>query len=408
MRHRKPRTSFIMPLIGVALGVAGCDTTPGTAAMAPDPGAPDTLAPIETTTDASWDGSADGAALAAQAQRDVDALHEMRRRAMSDAKPAAAPATGAAPPETKTTAATTPPPGRIQWHEPPRVRTSPGAITAATTPTGPGPLARDPAPPLEVKPVAVPPAASANVIAVDDMRVDLVRLRQKLYRASIDSDQPIRELIAIAAMSLVDPQLELPDGADRQLTDTEQEVLRDLHAFFVRLGGSLDGSARADEAIALAVNDLQKSLVPESSLGLPTARLCWRVGGFGDFEPFDRTAFLAHAEQQFILYLEIDGFTSRANERGQWVTEVSQRLEIYSDRDGIPVWSESWQKAVDVTANQRRDFFTTQLITLPKALSVGRYQLKIQVRDEASGAESEESIAFEMVADPKMAASVPR
>jgi len=41
-------------------------------------------------------------------------------------------------------------------------------------------------------------------------------------------------------------------------------------------------------------------------------------------------------------------------------------------------------------------------------LSVGRYHLKIQVRDETSGAESEESIGFEMVADPKLAASVPR
>jgi hypothetical protein len=92
----------------------------------------------------------------------------------------------------------------------------------------------------------------------------------------------------------------------------------------------------------------------------------------------------------------------------QWLTEISQQLEIISDRDGIPVWSEPWQKAVDVTSHRRRDFFTTQIITLPEALSVGRYHLKIRVRDEKSGAETEESITFEMVADPKLTAKVPR
>jgi hypothetical protein len=36
---------------------------------------------------------------------------------------------------------------------------------------------------------------------------------------------------------------------------------------------------------------------------------------------------------------------------------------------------------------------------------VGRYQLKVRVRDEKSAAEAETSIPFEMVADPKMAAN---
>ena len=46
--------------------------------------------------------------------------------------------------------------------------------------------------------------------------------------------------------------------------------------------------------------------------------------------------------------------------------------------------------------------------TLPKALSVGRYHLKIRARDERSRAEAETSIPFEMVADEKLAASVPK
>ncbi len=75
---------------------------------------------------------------------------------------------------------------------------------------------------------------------------------------------------------------------------------------------------------------------------------------------------------------------------------------MYSDRDGIPVWREHWQAGVDVSKNDREDFFIVQIVTLPDRLSVGRYHLKIHIRDEKSGAEAERSMEFEMVADPRM------
>ena len=154
--------------------------------------------------------------------------------------------------------------------------------------------------------------------------------------------------------------------------------------------------------------ELEKSIIDEPELLIPDAVLCWRVGGFGDYDAFESQRFLAHAERQVILYLEIDGFISELNANEQWVTELSQLIEIRSDRDDIPVWSDPWQKAVDVTNQQRHDFFTTQIITLPRALSVGRYHLKVRVRDDRSGAETETSIPFEMVADPRLAAEVPK
>ena len=103
-----------------------------------------------------------------------------------------------------------------------------------------------------------------------------------------------------------------------------------------------------------------------------------------------------------MVYLEIDEFTSELNEKGQWVTELSQELVIYSDRDGIPVQREGWQTGVDLTKHRRTDFFVVQIITLAERLSVGRYQLKIRVRDERSGAEAETAIDFEMIADPRL------
>ncbi len=84
------------------------------------------------------------------------------------------------------------------------------------------------------------------------------------------------------------------------------------------------------------------------------------------------------------------------------MTEVAQQLVVISDRDGIPVWREDWQRGTDMSKNRREDFFIVQVITLPKRLSVGRYQLKIHIRDEQSGSEAEATLNFEMVADPKM------
>jgi len=231
----------------------------------------------------------------------------------------------------------------------------------------------------------------------------MVDLSRELYASGAYSQTPMRELLGIAAMSLIDPQRSLDPQAIPDLTDKERELLGKLQTFFADLGKSLDGKADAEQAIVDAVAKLRQSLTKEPELKLPTIALCTRVAGFGDFTPFDRLSFLAGSEQKAIVYLEIDGFASEVNKKGEYVTELAQQLVIYSDRDGIPVWKEDWQSAVDTSKNKRQDFFTVQVITLPKALSVGKYQLKVRVRDEKSSAEVEGTIGFEMIADPKMA-----
>jgi len=349
-----------------------------------------------------------GAALAARAEQDVDDFLAMRRQAAerdarNEAAESEAPASDAKAPRQT-----------IVWNEPEQLEPSPrqAAGTAEQPPVNQSPLFRDPAESLDVEGGpdrgGKKPASGSEAIAADPLDLLLVKVRQHLNNRAAYSDQPLHELLGIAAMVLVDPELRLNPQAFPDLSEQERQLLEKLQNFFAELGEKLDGSAEAEEVIVNAVLALQKELVKEPELKLPAAAMCWRVGGFGDYQAFDRDVFLAHSEQQIILYLEIDGFTSELNKMNQWLTEISQQLEIISDSDGIPVWSEPWQKAVDVTSHRRHDFFTTQIITLPKALSVGRYHLKIRVRDEKSGAETEESITFEMVADPKLTAKVPR
>jgi hypothetical protein len=147
--------------------------------------------------------------------------------------------------------------------------------------------------------------------------------------------------------------------------------------------------------------------VHQPQLRLTHEAMCMSVEGFGKLVPFDKASFLAGQEQRVIVYVEVENFTSEANSNGQWVTELSQELVIYNDSDGLPVWRTDWQTAPDVTTNKRRDFYLVNVVTLPKALTLGKYQLKISVRDNKSSAEAETSIPFTIVADAKLAAKLP-
>jgi hypothetical protein len=382
------RWAVVAPVL--TLGLAGCASGPS----APADPAPKTVdaglgddAPVEDS---------DGSALAAQARRDVEAFEAMRRDAAANDA------------ESRTPVETGPP--KIVWNTPDRPRTNRRGDDAPTgkTPTTAitPPLGTIAPPPIEVQSLPTESGTNEERAVPGPVNLDLVQLRQRLYRASIDSDRPIRELLTIAAMSMIDPELELPSGIERSLTDEEVKLLEDVHEFFAELGEQLGHGERAKQVVADAVAELQRAVDERPELRLPAIELCWRIGGFGRFDAFDRNVFLAHGEQQVILYLEIEGFTSELNKQNEWITELSQQLEIISDRDGLPVWNEPWQKAYDKVNRKRRDFFTTQVITLPKALGVGRYHLKIRVRDERSGAEAEHSVEFEMVADPRMAATV--
>jgi hypothetical protein len=48
------------------------------------------------------------------------------------------------------------------------------------------------------------------------------------------------------------------------------------------------------------------------------------------------------------------------------------------------------------------------MIDLPASLSVGRYQLKVIVRDHADGSEDERVIPIEIVADPRLTSRATR
>jgi len=234
----------------------------------------------------------------------------------------------------------------------------------------------------------------------------IVELSAELYRRGAYSDMPLRELLLIAATTIVTPDRALVPEALPGLTPREREIVGLMQDFFRRLGEDLADTGNP-EVLVGAIDELSKALHKQPLLVLPQAALCSRVGGFGDYDEFPvnddgRYRFLAQDGQQAVVYVEVEDFSSERNKKGEWVTELSQQLVIFSDRDGIPVWREDWQLGTDTSKNRRADFFIVQVITLPSRLSVGLYQFKIHVRDKQSGAEAEVTVEFEMVADSRM------
>lgn len=239
------------------------------------------------------------------------------------------------------------------------------------------------------------------------LREAMVALRRELYHSASYDNEPLRQYIAMAALTMVDPDRALNPDAFPDLRDEEKELLRAYQNFFISLGKELQESGDEAKVIAL-LDQLRNNLVETPQLKIARAELCTRVDGFGSFQTFDKYAFLAGDAQPVVIYTEIEEFTSILNDENLWVTDLWQELIIYNSHDNVPVWHQSWKAAPDKSANKRDDFFISYIVTLPERLTVGQYTLKVRVRDEATGVIAEAGVPFRIVADPTLAATLPR
>ena len=214
----------------------------------------------------------------------------------------------------------------------------------------------------------------------------------------------MRDLTVMAALAMLDRDRVVHPQAIESLNQDQRAALGALQQWFLAMEHGLDDREASLEMLTETIRGLQASLREKPSFGMAEQSLVTRVGGFGDVDEWalrseqDEYNFIAHSGQEIILYMELEGFDSRLDTKGQWETATSQQLVIYSDRDGIPVWREDWQTATDRSRTRRSDYFTAQKVTIPTNLSVGKYQLKVRVRDEQTKAESEAIIPFVMTA----------
>lgn len=263
--------------------------------------------------------------------------------------------------------------------------------------------------PIEiVEPTVTKPTSTRRVEAVEAPERSVGTLAAELAAAlqqrSLDGQTPMRDLTVMAALAMLDRDRVVHPQAIESLNQDQRAALGALQQWFLAMEHGLDDREASLEMLTETIRGLQASLREKPSFGMAEQSLVTRVGGFGDVDEWalrseqDEYNFIAHSGQEIILYMELEGFDSRLDTKGQWETATSQQLVIYSDRDGIPVWREDWQTATDRSRTRRSDYFTAQKVTIPTNLSVGKYQLKVRVRDEQTKAESEAIIPFVMTA----------
>ncbi|HYE60922.1 MAG TPA: hypothetical protein VD997_02905 [Phycisphaerales bacterium] len=238
-----------------------------------------------------------------------------------------------------------------------------------------------------------------------DQTLDLAQRIAKLLREPGEGRRKIPDAVALGPIEALEPgilaDLEDPDNRIGPKLSTE-----DREALIGARDAILANPAGANEALVKALS----KLAPPPTLKIARAALCSRVTGFGHYDPLPTSTFVFGRPIRVIVYVELDGFTARPAREGdvalsgaslgELVTvDLSQALSLYADPSGLLSWHRPARAVVETSRNKRRDFYVIQQIELPATLSIGRYNLKVTVKDRTSGSEAEAVLPISVVAD---------
>lgn len=386
-RRNRFHTRFLAALsvVGCSLTFTGCATQP----VDPVPAEPVHSAPRSPRKgEISPTRLADGNELDAQtddyAKRLAQAI-EARNNPGSAEKPAATPASAERA-------------GSVEWVDdkylrtanPPRVEAEPAPKPAAIEPKKVETV--EPAAKPPVTPAAAPPAATQGTTE----REALLKLIRD--RVTNSHDASVDKAMSLAGLALIDPTFKLDEKELAQLPPTQRELVRQFHDLFTSLGQQVASGQAVDRS---ALGDRLSAIIGEQPLAIRTIKLCDRVRSFGVYEELASDTFLAGREQPMVVYIELDHFKSVKTGETHEV-KLSQELVLYNESDGLAVWRQPEQQIVDESRNRRRDFYVVQPTRLPARLGVGKFVLKVRVRDLHGGTRDEVSLPINIVADPAL------
>lgn len=225
-----------------------------------------------------------------------------------------------------------------------------------------------------------------------------------LNELAVTGDEPYRAGLALAGLETLSP------GALYQLTESgvlmPDEVRTLLAAHELFSGMSADGGTADAGRVSDLLRDVKEKLDEHAPLMIPAAELCTRVLGYGQYDMFPKGAdgsytFQAGRRQPIIIYTEVDRFGRRplvgADGLPRWEVTLSQELQIYHETDDLLVMARQAETDRSVSRNKIRDYYLINQTYLPETLGVGRYNLKVIMRDENKQAVSERIIPITIV-----------
>jgi len=246
---------------------------------------------------------------------------------------------------------------------------------------------------------------------IDDLFVQLdAAMGQKLATSS----EPFKTAIAMIALATAqgkDPEsIITPDSpVGQKLSPSERNSVQ---AVANLLGSLLASDANTPTQRTQILDRLQQQIAQNLGVTIPKAVLCTRVQGFGKYQPFGSTNFLAGQSIRALVYVEVDHFKHKPMNntkiggfatQDRWSVEISQELQLLHKAEGRLAWRRPAEKVIETSRNKQRDFYLLTEIELPPTLSIGSYQLKVIVHDDVGDSRAEVSIPIGIVADPALA-----
>ena len=251
--------------------------------------------------------------------------------------------------------------------------------------------------------------------AAFDIEALYAQLDEALGQELGSTSEPFRTTIAMIALAAAqgrDPvgMLETDSTVSGMLSPEERESATAIAGL---LGSLLGPDEAATDSRASLLREFSEQLTQSLGLRIPKAILCVRVRGFGKYQPFSTTSFLAGRPIRALVYVEVEGFehgqvdTTRLGGlpiEEEWSVELSQTLELYHDAEkSILAWKRPAEMVVETSRNRQRDFYLLTEVELPRTLTIGAYQLKVIVQDQVGGRRAEALIPIKVVADPALA-----
>ncbi|MBO6514519.1 MAG: hypothetical protein JJ974_11190 [Phycisphaerales bacterium] len=225
---------------------------------------------------------------------------------------------------------------------------------------------------------------------------ELVVVLTEMARTGEDPGRAVAMLAGMESMSV-----EVLEGLRDEgvLSDSELSTLTAVRTMFESVVSS--GEIASPEEVGDLLTRLKDDLDRASGIRVARAVLCTRVDGFGRYEPFASNEFIAGRAQEVIVYVEVDRFAQReltgTDGQPRYEVEMSQRLELYHVADDLNTWNRAAEVDRSVSRNRVRDYYLINKITLPANLGVGRYHLKVVMRDLVGERVGEAIIPIRMV-----------
>ncbi len=221
-----------------------------------------------------------------------------------------------------------------------------------------------------------------------------------LGELALSGDGPGSSALALAGLEAVRPDALSALKGQGVLSEAEVASLDAARELF-RAMSARGGIADPGE-VSSVLDRIRRDLDARAGLRIARAELCTSVTGFGRYETFSANRFIAGRAQPVIVYTEIDRFGHRES-RGsdgapRYEIELSQRLELYHVADNLNTWNRAAEMDKTVSRNLVRDYYLINQVTLPANLSIGKYHLKVVMRDLVSGNLAETIIPIEIVA----------